>query len=140
MVLAAALTLVGCSVSEATPPTLDGTSWRLVSIQSMDDEQGTTTVPDPSRYTMEFGTDGRATFRIDCNQGSGSWEATPSSDDSGSLAFGPIALTMMACPEPTIDQKVSTSMQYVRTYLFRDGQLHLALLADSGILTWEPID
>ena len=77
-----ALILVGCSTAGASP-TLAGTSWRLVAIQSMDDEQGTTTVPDPSKFTVSFGADGRAAFQIDCNRGNGSWEAVPSGEDSG---------------------------------------------------------
>ena len=33
---------------------LDGTHWRLVQIQSMDDRQGTTRPDDPSKYTLGF--------------------------------------------------------------------------------------
>ncbi len=132
------LGLVSCSTAE-TPPTLDGTQWRLVAIQSMDDQQGTTNVPDPSKYTVSFGTDGRAAFQIDCNRGNGSWEATPSDEDaSGTLTFGPIAVTRMMCPQPSLDQRVSEALSDVRTYLIRDRQLHMSMLADGGTLTWEP--
>ena len=105
----------------------------------MDDEQGTTTVPDPSKFTVSFGADGRAAFQIDCNRGNGSWEAVPSGEDSGALTFGPIAVTRMMCPQPSLDQRVSTALSQVRGYLIKDGQLHMSLLADSGILTWEPV-
>jgi heat shock protein HslJ len=104
----------------------------------MDDKQGITPVPDPSKFTVSFGTDGRAAFQIDCNRGNGSWQATPSGDASGSLTFGPIATTLMACPQPSMDQKVATALGFVRGYLFKDDQLHMSLLADGGILTWEP--
>ena len=46
LVLAVSTVTVGCS-SHREPP-LEGTTWQLVSIQSMDDAQGTTPVPDPS--------------------------------------------------------------------------------------------
>lgn len=132
------LIFVGCPTVNASP-TLAGTSWRLVSIQSSDDAQGTTPVADPSKFTVSFGTDGRAALQIDCNRGNGSWEATPSGEDgSGTLAFGPVATTLMMCPQPSLDHRVSTALTYVRGYLIKDGQLHMSLLADAGILTWEP--
>jgi heat shock protein HslJ len=59
------------------PPALAGNDWQLRSIQSMDDAQGTTKIPDTQRYTVSFGPDGKATLRLDCNRGSGSWQATP---------------------------------------------------------------
>jgi heat shock protein HslJ len=132
------LILVGCATVNAAPA-LDGTSWRLVSIQSSDDQQGTTPVADPSKFTVSFGTDGRAAFQIDCNRGNGSWDVTPSSEDgSGTLTFGPIAVTRMMCPQPSLDHRVSTALANVRGYLIKDGQLHMSLLADAGLLTWEP--
>jgi heat shock protein HslJ len=138
--LLAVLTLffVGCS-TEDSPTTLAGTQWRLVEIQSMDDAQGTTKTPDPGKFTVDFGADGRAAFQIDCNRGNGSWEATPSGEDaSGTLIFGPIATTKMMCPQPSLDQSVAKALSNVRSYLIKDRQLHLPLLADGGILTWEP--
>jgi len=135
----AALALISCS-SGYQPPTLDGTSWQLITLESMDDRQGTTTVPDPGKYTVTFGTDGRAAFQIDCNRGSASWQAKPSATEaSGELTFGPIAVTRMACLPPSIDQQVSTWLTYVRGYLIKNGRLHLSLYADGGILTWEPL-
>lgn len=122
----------------ATQPPLAGTSWQLVSIASMDDAQGTTQVPDPTTFTVSFQPDGNATFRIDCNRGNGSWSAIPSDDPaSGALEFGPIAVTRMMCPQPSLDQRVSTALGDVRGYLIKDQQLHMSLMADAGILTWD---
>jgi len=71
---------------------LGGTNWRLVQIQSMDDAQGTTRVGDPSLYTVSFGTDGRATLRLNCNRATGPWQAKAAADgQSGSLGFGMLA-------------------------------------------------
>ncbi len=129
----------GCSSeSSAEQFTLAETTWQLVSIQSMDDAQGTTRVADPSTFTVTFDGTGQASFQIDCNRGSGTYEAQPGLDQaSGLLTFGPIATTMMMCPQPSLDQRVSTALSYVRTYLFQDGQLHMSLEADSGILDWQ---
>ena len=128
--------LAGCSSPE--PFTLAGTSWRLVSIQSMDDAKGTTPVPDPAKFTVAFGKDGQASFQLDCNRGSGTYQASPSGDGvSGSLTFGPIAVTLMMCPQPSLDQAVSQALSHVRGYIYKDAQLHLSQQADGGILSWE---
>lgn len=133
-----ALTLAGCGKAAATDP-LTGTGWQLVSIESMaPDEQPSTVIDDPAKYTVEFGDDGRAAFGVDCNRGNGSWEAAAAAPDSGSLTFGPIALTKMFCPQPSVDAEVAAALGRVRSYLLSDGQLHLSLEADSGIMHWRP--
>jgi heat shock protein HslJ len=132
----AAGTLAGCS-SAPEPLRLEGTSWQLTAIQSMDDAQGTTPVPEPGTFTVKFGEDGRASFQFDCNSGSGSFEARPSGDGtSGSLTFGPVATTLMACEAPSLDQHVGAALPNVRGYVLKDGQLHMSLFADGGILSW----
>ncbi len=127
----------GCDRSSPDP--LIGTAWQLVSIESMaPDEQPSTTIDDPAKYTVTFGDDGQAAFRVDCNRGSGSWQAQPAADDSGSLTFGPVALTRMFCPQPSADTQVSAALGRVRSYLIADGRLHLSLEADSGVMHWQP--
>jgi len=37
-----------------------------------------------------------------------------------------------------VDTTVAAALGYVRSYLLSNGQLHLSLLADSGIMHWEP--
>lgn len=137
LVSAAAAALAGCGYATTSDP-LAGTTWRLVSIESMSDEQPTTTINDPAKYTVTFGDDGRAAFQVDCNRGNGSWTATAAASDSGSLTFGPIALTRMFCPQPSVDTTVAADLGRVRSYLLSDGKLHLSMEADSGIMHWEP--
>ena len=103
------------------------------------EEQPGTRITDPTKYTVTFGDDGQAAFQIDCNRGSGTFQTAAAADDSGSLTFGPIALTRMFCPQPSDDTKVAAALGYVRSYLLSNGQLHLSLLADSGIMHWEPL-
>jgi hypothetical protein len=53
---------------------LGGTSWQLVKCQSMDDK---TLIPDDkAKYTLEFGTDGGISARIDCNRGRSTWKSS----------------------------------------------------------------
>ena len=135
---AVALTVAGCGRAAASDP-LTGTSWQLLSIESMaPGEQPGTTIADPSKYTVSFGDDGRAVFTVDCNRGNSSWRTDSAGVDSGTLTFGPIALTRMFCPQPSNDTEVAAALGRVRSYLISDGKLHLSLEADSGVMHWQP--
>ncbi len=139
--LLGATILAACATANVKPAgtSLAGSTWQLVAIQSMDDAQGTTRIADPARFTLHFGTDGRAALRLDCNRGSGNYEATPATaGDSGSLRFGPVATTRALCPPPQLDQRVARDLDHVRSYLVRDGKLFLSLMADGGIYEWHP--
>ncbi|MBL8447371.1 MAG: META domain-containing protein [Zoogloeaceae bacterium] len=120
-------------------PSLAGTSWQLVAIQSMDDAQGTTKLADPTRFTLTFGTDGRASLRLDCNRGSGTWEVKGAGAESGQLTFGPLAATRAMCPPPHLDERIARDLPYVRSYLLKNGHLFLSLMADGGIYEWAPL-
>ncbi len=131
------LVLADCGSAAASPNPLVGTTWQLVSMESTGGEPGTTAVDVPTKYTVTFGDGGHAAFRIDCNRGSGSWDAEASSPETGSLTFGPIAVTRMACLGPTLDYQVSSMLGGVRSYRFsHDGSL--SLVGDAGTLSWEP--
>ena len=135
---AAAVSISGCGSATAADP-LTGTTWQLTSIESMaPNEEPSTTISDPAKYTVTFGDDGRAAFQVDCNRGNSSWQSTAGGPDSGTLTFGPIALTRMFCPQPSQDTKVAAALGQVRSYLVSDGKLHLSLAADSGIMHWQP--
>ena len=140
----AAAGLAACSTTAENPPPnlpfsgLQGTSWQLVEIQSMDDVQGITRPDDPSKYTLTFGSDGRLSARLDCNRGMGNWSNDISNATGGTLTFGPMAVTKALCPEPTLGESLERQLPYVRSFTIRDGRLNLALMADGGIIVWEP--
>ena len=138
---AALLLLVAASGQGAeTASPLAGTEWRLVEFQSMDDATGTSRPEDPSLYTLRLNADGTVNMRLNCNRANGTWSAEPSADPSnGSFRFGPLAMTRALCPPPSMDEQIAAQSEYVRGYLLREGRLHLSLMADGGIYTWEPI-
>lgn len=113
---------------------LGGTAWRLLEVQSMDDAQGTTKPDDPSKYTIAFNADGTVSAKLDCNRATGSWV----SKGENQIEFAPLAVTRALCPPPSISDKVATDLGYVRSYILKDGKLYLSLMADGGILVWEP--
>lgn len=148
-VWAACIVLAACgSEPISSPPPATGaaanvrladTRWRLVEFQSMDDAIGTRRPDDRTRYTLQLHGDGTVAMQLDCNRATGRWTSQPSADGaSGRLAFGPLAVTRALCPPPSLGEGLSAQMPYVRGYLLKDGRLNLSLMADGGILVWEP--
>jgi heat shock protein HslJ len=114
-------------------PTLAGTSWRLVEFQGSDDT--TLTPDDRTKYTVEFETGGQLFARIDCNRGRAPWK----SSGPNQIEFGPLALTRAKCPEGSLHDQIARRWPYIRSYVMKNGQLFLALMADGGIYEFEPI-
>lgn len=137
--------LSGCASTTDTQPTLlpfaglGGSEWRLVEFQSMDDAQGVTRPADPARYTLAFASDGALSARLDCNRGMGTWRNDLANATGGTLVFGPMAVTKVLCPEPTMGEWLERQLPNVRNFTIRDGKMHMALMADGGIIVWEPV-
>jgi heat shock protein HslJ len=118
---------------------LAGTAWHLVEFQSMDDATGTVRPDDPSLYTMRLSRDGTVTMQLNCNRARGTWSVEPGSDTvSGRFKFGSLAATRALCPPPSMDESIMAQSKFVRSYLLKDGKLHLSLMADGGIYVWTP--
>jgi heat shock protein HslJ len=120
----------------ATPATADtlglvGPVWRLVEFRGGDDTR--LTPDDPAKYTLEFKPDGSVNARIDCNRGHGTWKSS-----GPSLELGPLALTRMACPPGSLHDRIVKHWSSIRSYVLKDGHLHLSLMADGGIYEFEP--
>jgi len=111
---------------------LDGTSWQLVKIMGMDDSIDEP--QDRSFYTLEFGADGHAAMRADCNRAFGPW----TSDSPGQLRFGLIAATRAMCPPGSLSDKFLAQFEWVRSYVLNNGNLFLATMADGAIIEFEP--
>lgn len=111
---------------EAAAPSLVGQVWKLQRIQMNDDSQ---TVPsDPENYTIEFMDDGSVVVQADCNRGRGSF----ATDADNRLTISGVATTRMACPEGSSDAAFLRGLDSANSYFFRDGQLIVELMYDSG--------
>ena len=141
LLIAGSLMLAGCvtPVGVGTGSPLAGTQWRLVQMTSMDDAQPPVRPNDSSRYTLSFGSDGRASMMLDCNRGNSTWTSTGGAE-AGSIAFGPIATTRVMCASASIGDRLGRQLANVRGYRLHNGKLHLSLMADAGIITWEPVN
>ncbi|MCB0941381.1 MAG: META domain-containing protein [Mycobacterium sp.] len=127
--------MVTCGESAAATTPLAGSGWQLTSIES---PAGPTTVDDPAAFTVAFDADGRAAFRLDCNRGGSSWQATAETPDSGTLSFGPIAVTRMMCPQPSLDDRVAAALADVGGWRIDDGRLAMTPATGDTILHWAP--
>jgi heat shock protein HslJ len=144
LLLTGVLTACQHSASEAPPANipfsgLGGTTWRLVEFQSMDDAQGSIVPDDPKKYTITFNRDGSVSARFDCNRGVGPWRNDIANARGGSLSIGPLGVTKALCPPPTIGEFIERQLSYVRSFTISDGYLNMALMADGGIILWEPV-
>ena len=120
----------------ATPAAADtvglvGPVWRLVEFRGGDDTR--LTPDDPAKYTLEFKPDRNVNARIHCNRGHGTWKSS-----GPSLELGPLALTRMACPPGSLHDRIVKHWSSIRSYVLKDGHLHLSLMADGGIYEFEP--
>ena len=127
-------------LSSGPPPPIDtsksglnGTSWRLVKFQSMDDT--VQTPDDRAKYTIELQDGGKLVARFDCNRGVGTWKSSGESQ----IEFGPLALTRAMCPPGSLHDSIVKRWPFIRSYVMMDGHLFLALMADGGIYEFEPI-
>jgi heat shock protein HslJ len=144
--LALAVTLTACHHSASEPPYanvpfsgLGGTTWQLVEFQSMDDARGSTVPDDRRKYTITFNKDGSLSARFDCNRGVGPWRNDIANARGGSLSIGPLGVTKALCPPPSIGEFIERQLSYVRSFTVSDGYLNMALMADGGIILWEPV-
>jgi para-nitrobenzyl esterase len=78
---------------------------------------------------MQFQPDGAVTVRADCNRGVGSYTA-----DAPQIDIIRIATTRAACPPESLADRWLRDLEAVVSFVFRDGNLYLALPADAGIL------
>jgi uncharacterized protein YecT (DUF1311 family) len=118
--------------SAVTPAPFIGPTWWLVAHRSMDDAIGTRHPAAP--YSLRFEPDGTLLLRAHCNRGRGRWLY----DEPSGLRLGPLALTRAACAPTGLYDRVVTDLDYVRSFVMKDGGLFLATLADGAILEFRP--
>ena len=135
----AALTLTACSTFPAgktaeAPQTLIGT-WQLV--QFVPNGGATPVKPDAAdRYEITFVDKGRVALKVDCNRATAIWETTPTDGTHGSLSFGPMAMTRMACPTPALDTGWELNANSVANYAVVGDNLVLGLKDGKGTYEW----
>lgn len=129
--LATLLAACASQTQSSRSPDLEGSSWQLVEIQSMNDELLTPLVTEV--YVIEFLPEGRAALHVDCNRGQGSYE-----QNGSQLSFGQFAVTRAMCRPQSLEYRFLQNLGYVRSFVVEDGNLYLATMVDGAILEFEP--
>ena len=119
---------VPAPASRGASPNLAGTSWLLTGL-------GSTTLLAGTTVTLDFGTDGRVSGSDGCNT-----YGTSYTTDGASLTFAqPMVSTMMACPEPIMQQATAYQQALAETtsYEISGGQLVLKDASGKAIATFD---
>jgi heat shock protein HslJ len=138
VVFAGAALLSACTASPSSQnqsESLSGTSWTLVAFRQAAANAAEVRPARPRQYRLSFQADGRLVAQVDCNRGSGTWQATPAGS-GGSLHLGPMALTRMMCPPDPLGQRLPQDVEAVQSYRIVDGQLQLELAGNAGSYIW----
>ena len=46
-------------------------------------------------------------------------------------------MTRAFCPQPSLDTRLAQHLEFVRSYIIRDGVLSMSLMADGGVYRWK---
>ncbi len=113
------------SPTEAVPPTVNlaGTSWVLSALD------GSLPVAD-TVVTLQFNADGTASGSDGCNQ----FSTTYTQNGANLTIQGSAAATMMACPEPVMNQAAAYMTALGKTTGFSGGERQLILTAGNTIV------
>lgn len=104
-------------------------TWEWVRFEGMDDS--VVNVPQPARYILTLGADGKVSGLADVNRFSGTF-----SSKGASLSFGPLAATKIGPPPGSLHDQYLRNLRDVASYVIRDGNLYLALKIDGGIMVF----
>jgi heat shock protein HslJ len=118
----AAIATFAPAKTEAAAGTLAGTQWVLSTLG------GNTPLAD-TQVTLNFGEDGRVSGSDGCNRFTGAY-----TESGESLTFGPLATTMMACPENITVQATLFGVALQSTQSFTMTENELALMRNNGTL------
>jgi D-alanyl-D-alanine carboxypeptidase len=91
------------------------------------------TVDNPQNYTVTFNNDATLNIVADCNNANGSYVIAGSSI---TIQVGP--MTMAACPEGSLSDDFVKNLASAAKYFFQDGYLYVDLMADGGVMRFDP--
>jgi heat shock protein HslJ len=84
---------------------------------------------DPSRYTVQFTSNGSVVVRADCNRGTGTYTLR-----GHTITIPPFAVTLAMCPPGSLDQRFVRDLGEAYAYSIRAGILLVELKFDSGTM------
>jgi len=121
------LILTGPEGTLSLRPSLTAVVWEWHEFLGGDDS--VVAPADPARYTVEFLEDGKLAVGADCNRATGTYTV-----DGPSLELTLGAMTRAMCPPDSLSERFVRDLGDVRSHVFREGNLFLALKMDAGIM------
>jgi heat shock protein HslJ len=123
LVVAALASCLSCAVAFAAEPPPFAGSWRIVEI-------GGSPVPDVAKTDFKTLEDGRVGTSVGCNRIAGGMKV-----EGGTLTFGQMAATMMACPPPLdgVERGYLKALDSVRSWRM-EGEALAFVGADGAVL------
>lgn len=120
--------MAACSSAapSASGQTLTGKAWQWTASTL----EGATTIPDPSKYTLEFLADGSFASQVDCNRVSGQFTTT----NAGAITIKPGPSTRAACPEGSLADVYLGALTGTTNYAINGSQL--VLTNSAGTMTF----
>jgi heat shock protein HslJ len=91
--------------SALVPVPLVGTVWLFTGYS--DGQGSAVSALADTQVTALFGEDGTVSGSAGCNSYTGSYQVEDMAASSGAISFGPVASTMMMCPEPIMAQEMT---------------------------------
>lgn len=110
----------------ALQPALQNVTWQWVSFTTPVEML---IINDPGRYTIRFNADGTAGVRADCN----TMRATYTTN-GGSITILPGPMTLMVCPDDSLDQRFLGALGNAVIYFFLEGDFYMDTVADGGTM------
>ena len=113
---------------------LEGALWRMVSYRDVDGEMVLTY---PEVKSIAVFESGQVSGNTGCNNYNGSYEV-----DGNRISFGPMALTLMACPPPEAKQEQGylSALGMTSTFAVDGDNLEIRDQADEVVLEYEAIE
>ncbi len=122
------------AAGQPSEPTLTGVVWQWQRTEMSNDT--TVTPDDPTKYTVEFGEDGKLAIKADCKQTGGDYTA-----DGQSLSIQPGPTTKQICSKTSQADEFLKELGYAATYLFDDnGNLVINMQMDGGNMYFAPAE
>jgi heat shock protein HslJ len=123
---AAAALVAGCNQSSSTAG-LTGKDWGWTG------STGTFIggLPDPTKYTINFATDGSFASKVDCNNVAGSYTTT----SAGGITILPGPTTLVACPPGSLEQPFLAGLSSATNYQLAGSEL--ILTGPAGTMTFQ---
>jgi heat shock protein HslJ len=112
-------------VSAATG--LEGKRWAWEGFTAPD--AGPLVPAHPENYWLEFLPHGQLAIQADCNRATGKWTV-----EGAALHLTPLAMTLMACPEESLDGRFLALLQRTTHFRRRGRTLRLELDGPSAVL------